>query len=331
LSGVLAGVVGWVGLGAFFVVVLEGFFGFWCGGVFFFCVFFVFFFFFFDVLFFCFLCCIERDRKGSRRASLPSPSRGIVPSRKMSFLGRYRLDSGTAIFRFRRNDRPGQTFWRFILTKDFQKRVFQQRRNASPPVRRHRKRTPGGAPLLRREMEKKSRRKKRPSRRSTRPRRFGSCITLQEGPQTRVRRVLIGRLPAHATRSDPSRGCTSKSGNRSGKGTSWNRKGVCTNLGVFNRVTIEPQNPSGTDPEKDIAILVEEPSATPWPTAGIRSAEARQHDQPDGGTDTGRSSRNSRGQQAESYRARGLVVLQIAWQHSAGAGFAGVFGAEHLC
>jgi outer membrane protein assembly factor BamA len=30
------------------------------------------------------------------------------------------------------------------------------------------------------------------------------------------------------------------------------------NLGVFNRVTIEPQNASGTDPEKDIAILVEE-------------------------------------------------------------------------
>jgi len=30
------------------------------------------------------------------------------------------------------------------------------------------------------------------------------------------------------------------------------------NLGVFNRVTIEPQNAGGTDPEKDIAILVEE-------------------------------------------------------------------------
>jgi outer membrane protein assembly factor BamA len=30
------------------------------------------------------------------------------------------------------------------------------------------------------------------------------------------------------------------------------------NLGVFNRVTIEPQNPIGTNPEKDIAVLVEE-------------------------------------------------------------------------
>jgi len=41
------------------------------------------------------------------------------------------------------------------------------------------------------------------------------------------------------------------------------------NLGVFNRVTIEPQNPNGTNPEKDIAVLVEEASATRWLTAGI--------------------------------------------------------------
>jgi outer membrane protein insertion porin family len=30
------------------------------------------------------------------------------------------------------------------------------------------------------------------------------------------------------------------------------------NLGIFNRVTIEPQNPDGSDPEKDIVVLVEE-------------------------------------------------------------------------
>jgi outer membrane protein insertion porin family len=30
------------------------------------------------------------------------------------------------------------------------------------------------------------------------------------------------------------------------------------NLGIFNRVTIEPQNTNGTDPEKDIVVLVEE-------------------------------------------------------------------------
>src|SRR5208337_5339345 len=30
------------------------------------------------------------------------------------------------------------------------------------------------------------------------------------------------------------------------------------NLGVFNRVTIEPQNATGTDPDKDVVVLVEE-------------------------------------------------------------------------
>jgi len=30
------------------------------------------------------------------------------------------------------------------------------------------------------------------------------------------------------------------------------------NLGVFNRVTIAPQNPTGTEPTKDIVVLVEE-------------------------------------------------------------------------
>src|SRR5271166_6487075 len=30
------------------------------------------------------------------------------------------------------------------------------------------------------------------------------------------------------------------------------------NLGIFNRVTIEPQNAGGTDPEKDVVVLVEE-------------------------------------------------------------------------
>ena len=30
------------------------------------------------------------------------------------------------------------------------------------------------------------------------------------------------------------------------------------NLGVFNRVTIGPQNPNGTDTNKDVVVLVEE-------------------------------------------------------------------------
>jgi len=80
---------------------------------------------------------------------------------------------------------------------------------------------------------------------------------IQEGPQTRVRRVLIGgyehtRLgvihrEVHIRVKEPLR-----------EGDVVESQRRLYNLGVFNRVTIEPQNPSGADPEKDIAILVEE-------------------------------------------------------------------------
>ena len=80
---------------------------------------------------------------------------------------------------------------------------------------------------------------------------------IQEGPQTRVRRVLIGgyehtRLgvihrEVHIRVKEPLR-----------EGDVVESQRRLYNLGVFNRVTIEPLNPSGADPEKDIAILVEE-------------------------------------------------------------------------
>src|SRR6266853_1589942 len=80
---------------------------------------------------------------------------------------------------------------------------------------------------------------------------------IREGPQTRVRRVLIGgyehtRLgvihrEVHIRVKEPLR-----------EGDVVESQRRLYNLGVFNRVTIEPQNPNGTDPEKDIAILVEE-------------------------------------------------------------------------
>ncbi len=80
---------------------------------------------------------------------------------------------------------------------------------------------------------------------------------IQEGPQTRVRRVLIGgykhtRLgvihrEVHIKVKEPLR-----------EGDVVESQRRLYNLGVFNRVTIEPQNPNGTDPEKDIAVLVEE-------------------------------------------------------------------------
>src|SRR5712664_836371 len=80
---------------------------------------------------------------------------------------------------------------------------------------------------------------------------------IQEGPQTRVRRILIGgyahtrlgviRREVHIKVKEPLR-----------EGDVVDSQRRLYNLGVFNRVTIEPQNANGTDPEKDIAVLVEE-------------------------------------------------------------------------
>src|ERR1700686_4134090 len=80
-----------------------------------------------------------------------------------------------------------------------------------------------------------------------------------EGPQALVRRILIGgyehtrtgviHREVHIKVKEPLR-----------EGDVVESQRRLYNLGVFNRVTIEPQNPSGTDPEKDIAILVEERS-----------------------------------------------------------------------
>jgi outer membrane protein assembly factor BamA len=80
---------------------------------------------------------------------------------------------------------------------------------------------------------------------------------IQEGPQTRVRRILIGgyqhtrpgviHREVHIKVKEPLR-----------EGDVVESQRRLYNLGVFNRVTIEAQNPNGTDPEKDIAVLVEE-------------------------------------------------------------------------
>ncbi len=80
---------------------------------------------------------------------------------------------------------------------------------------------------------------------------------IQEGPQTRVRRILIGgyqhtrpgviHREVHIKVKEPLR-----------QGDVVESQRRLYNLGVFNRVTIEPQNPNGTNPEKDIAVLVEE-------------------------------------------------------------------------
>jgi len=78
-----------------------------------------------------------------------------------------------------------------------------------------------------------------------------------EGPQTRVRRILLAgytrtrtRVIQREIRVKPSAPL------REGDVVESQRR--LYNLGIFNRVTIEPQNPDGSDPDKDIVVLVEE-------------------------------------------------------------------------
>jgi outer membrane protein assembly factor BamA len=80
---------------------------------------------------------------------------------------------------------------------------------------------------------------------------------IQEGPQTRVRRVLISGYE-HTRPGVIAREVHIKVGEPLREGDVVDSQRRLYNLGVFNRVTIEPQNPTGTDVDKDIAVLVEE-------------------------------------------------------------------------
>jgi outer membrane protein insertion porin family len=107
------------------------------------------------------------------------------------------------------------------------------------------------------ENEKKEKKEKDPKNSIEQADAVRLVYRIQEGPQTRVRRILIGgyrhtRLGVinreiHIKVKEPLRERDVVESQRR-----------LYNLGVFNRVTIEPQNPNGTDPEKDIAVLVEE-------------------------------------------------------------------------
>jgi outer membrane protein assembly factor BamA len=80
---------------------------------------------------------------------------------------------------------------------------------------------------------------------------------IQEGPQTRVRRILIGGYE-HTRPGVIHREVHIKVNAPLREGDVVESQRRLYNIGVFNRVTIEPQNSAGTDPEKDIAVLVEE-------------------------------------------------------------------------
>jgi outer membrane protein assembly factor BamA len=80
---------------------------------------------------------------------------------------------------------------------------------------------------------------------------------IDEGPQTRVKKILVTGY--NHTRPGVIRREIRMQPNaplREGEVVESQRR--LYNLGVFNRVTIEPQNPAGTDTNKDVMVLVEE-------------------------------------------------------------------------
>jgi outer membrane protein insertion porin family len=80
---------------------------------------------------------------------------------------------------------------------------------------------------------------------------------IQEGPQTRVRRILQSGY-VHTRPGVIQREIRIKANEPLREGDVVESQRHLYNLGVFNRVTIEAQNPTGTEPDKDIAVLVEE-------------------------------------------------------------------------
>jgi outer membrane protein insertion porin family len=80
---------------------------------------------------------------------------------------------------------------------------------------------------------------------------------IQEGPQIRVRRILLSGY-VHTRMGVIRREIRIKPNEPLREGDVVESQRHLYNLGVFNRVTIEPQNPNGTEPDKDIAVLVEE-------------------------------------------------------------------------
>lgn len=85
----------------------------------------------------------------------------------------------------------------------------------------------------------------------------GLVYEITEGPQTRVRRILMTGYERTRT-GVIRREIRVKAGQPLREGDVVESQRRLYNLGIFNRVTIEPQNPSGSDPDKDIVVLVEE-------------------------------------------------------------------------
>jgi outer membrane protein insertion porin family len=80
---------------------------------------------------------------------------------------------------------------------------------------------------------------------------------ITEGPQRRVRRILLSGY-VHTRPGAIRREIKLKPGEPLREGDVVESQRRLYNLGIFNRVTIEPQNPNGSDPNKDIVTQVEE-------------------------------------------------------------------------
>ena len=80
---------------------------------------------------------------------------------------------------------------------------------------------------------------------------------IDEGPQTRVKRVLVTGYN-HTRIGAIRREILVKPDAPLREGDVVDSQRRLYNLGIFNRVTIEPQNPNGTDANKDVVVLVEE-------------------------------------------------------------------------
>src|SRR5882757_1838294 len=115
----------------------------------------------------------------------------------------------------------------------------------------------GGNATSLQESEKQEQKEKKPKTAIEQAEAVRLVYHIQEGPQTRVRRILIGGYE-HTRRGVIHREVHIKVNEPLREGDVVESQRRLYNLGVFNRVTIEPQNPNGTNPEKDIAVLVEE-------------------------------------------------------------------------
>jgi outer membrane protein assembly factor BamA len=80
---------------------------------------------------------------------------------------------------------------------------------------------------------------------------------IEEGPQTRVRLIYLTGYD-HTRPGVIRREVRMKPNEPLREGDVVESQRRLYNLGIFNRVTVQPQNPAGSDPDKDIVVLVEE-------------------------------------------------------------------------